>query len=160
MNPNLIRPRNETKDLLLSITANCETLIKQTNTKPRETLEIKLTKPGETFSFKPPISIEGSRMIGLTSLEVDNSILNITEEENKFGLYTDNFDEFSVAEIKVELKEILDVSKSTPEHMQNKIIGLCLISAYNSLETENRRTDGYSMLFMGRGLSPFRDIEN
>ena len=32
--------QDETKDLLLSITNNCETLIQQTLTKPQETLEI------------------------------------------------------------------------------------------------------------------------
>ena len=45
------RPKNETEDLLLSITKKCERLIKQTHTKPQETLEYKLTKPRETFSL-------------------------------------------------------------------------------------------------------------
>ena len=66
----MIRPENETEDLLLSITKNCETLIEQTHTKPQETLELKLNKPRETFHFNPPISIEGSWMIKLTSLKV------------------------------------------------------------------------------------------
>ena len=43
----MIRPNNQTEDLLLSITKNCE-----------------------TFHFNPPISIEGSWMIGLTDGEV------------------------------------------------------------------------------------------
>ena len=34
----MIRPKNQTEDLLLSITKNCETLIEQTHTKPQETL--------------------------------------------------------------------------------------------------------------------------
>ena len=33
MNLNVIRPKNQTEDLLLSITKNCETLIKQTHRK-------------------------------------------------------------------------------------------------------------------------------
>ena len=37
----MIRPKNETEDLLLSITENCETLIRQTHGKPEETLEFK-----------------------------------------------------------------------------------------------------------------------
>jgi len=77
MNLNMIRPKNETENLLLSITRNCETLIKQTHTRPQETLEFKLTKPRETFNFNPPITNEGSWMIGLTSLGVYNSIYNI-----------------------------------------------------------------------------------
>ena len=65
-------------------------VIKQTHTKPQETIEFKLTQARETFSFKTPTSNEGSWMIGLTSLEIYNSI-NITEQNNKFELYTDTF---------------------------------------------------------------------
>ena len=43
MNLNIICPRNETEDLLLSITIKCERLIKQNHRKPEETLEFKLT---------------------------------------------------------------------------------------------------------------------
>ena len=49
MNLNLIRPRKETEDILLSITKICETLNKQTHTKPQETLEFKLIQSRETF---------------------------------------------------------------------------------------------------------------
>ena len=55
MNLIMICPKNETEDLLLSITKNCETLIEQTHRKAEETLEFKMTKPRETFHFKPPI---------------------------------------------------------------------------------------------------------
>ena len=75
----MVGPKNETEDLLLSITKNCETLIQQTHTKPQETLEFKMIKPRETFHFTPPFQIKGDWMIGLTSLEVYNSIFNITE---------------------------------------------------------------------------------
>ena len=51
MNLNMIRPKNETEDLLLSITKNCETLIEQTHTKPQETLEFKMIKP-RNISFQ------------------------------------------------------------------------------------------------------------
>ena len=52
----MIQPRYQTQNLFLSVTKNCETLIKQTNTKPYETLETKLTKPRESFSFKRAVS--------------------------------------------------------------------------------------------------------
>ena len=87
MNLNLIRPKIETEDLLLSITKNCVTLIRQTHRKAEEALEFKMTKPKETFHFKPPFSVEGDWMVGLTDLEVYNSVFNITEENNKFELY-------------------------------------------------------------------------
>ena len=70
MNLGKVRLKNETEDLSLSITKNCKRFIKQTQRKPQETLEFELTKPKETFSIKPSISIEGSWMIGLTSLVV------------------------------------------------------------------------------------------
>ena len=44
MNLNMIRSKIDTENLLLSITKNFETLIKQTHTKPEEMLEFKLTK--------------------------------------------------------------------------------------------------------------------
>ena len=82
----MIRPKNQTEDLILSKTKNCETLIEQTHRKAEETLEFKMNKSKETFHFKPPIPIEGSWMISLTDLEVYNSFYNITEN-NKFELY-------------------------------------------------------------------------
>ena len=84
---NRIQPKNKTEGSLLSITKSCETLIEQTHRKAEETLEFKMIKPRETFHFKPPIQIKGDWMIGLTDLEVYNSIFNITEEKNQFDFY-------------------------------------------------------------------------
>ena len=80
------RPKTETKDLLLSITKNCETLIQQTHRKPEETLDFKMIKQRQTFHFNQPIQTKEDWMIGLTTLEVYNSFFNITEENNKFEL--------------------------------------------------------------------------
>ena len=52
MNLHRVRPK-KTEDLLLSITKNFETSDNQTHTKPQETLEIKINKSRETFSYKP-----------------------------------------------------------------------------------------------------------
>ena len=87
MNLTMISPKNETEDLVISIAENCETLIEQTHRIPEETLDFKMIKPREIFHFKPPISIDGSWMIGLTELEVYNSIFDIREENNKFKLF-------------------------------------------------------------------------
>ena len=83
MNLIMIRSKNETEDLLLSITKNCETLIEQTHRKAEETLEFKRIKQRETIHFKPPIQVRGDWMLGLTDLKVYNSIFNITEENKK-----------------------------------------------------------------------------
>ena len=85
----MIRAKNRTKVLLLSITKNCETLINQTHRKAEETVEFKVIKPRETFHFNPPIQIKEDWMIELTYLEVYNSICKITEENNNFEFYTD-----------------------------------------------------------------------
>ena len=48
-----------------------------------------MTKPRERFHFNTPTSIQRSWMLGLTSVEVYNSILKITEKNIKFELSTD-----------------------------------------------------------------------
>ena len=53
----MIWHKNETEDLLLSVTKNCETIIKQTHTRPEGALEFKHNKARETFHFKPPIHV-------------------------------------------------------------------------------------------------------
>ena len=70
MNLKMSRLKNGKEKLLFSNTKNWETLVKETHTKPRKILELELIKPRETFLFKPPISIEGSWMIRITSLGV------------------------------------------------------------------------------------------
>ena len=87
MNLNMIRAKNETEDLLPAITKNCKTLIKQTQTKSEETLEFKIIISRQSFHFNPPIQLKEDWMLGLTDLEVYNSICNITEQNNKFKLY-------------------------------------------------------------------------
>ena len=119
MKLNMIRQKNETEDLILSITKDCETLFHQTHTGAQETLEFKLTQPRETFSFKPSndLSLDSKWMVGLSNLVVTNSIFNMTEENKKFEVYTDTFDEFSFAEWKVELEDFLSNSYFTPKHL-------------------------------------------
>ena len=113
----MIRPKTKSEDLLLSITKNCQTLIEQTHRKPEETLEFKIFTSGKTFQFKPPIQIKGDWMLGLTDLEVYNSIFNIIKENNKFELYTDNFHEFSIQVLKDEVEEILNIPNITDDDL-------------------------------------------
>ena len=152
MNLNLIQPKNQTEDLLLSITKNCETLIEQTHIKPEETLEFKVTKPKEMFHFKPPNSIEGSWMVGSTSLEVNNSIFNITEENNKFENYRDSSNKFGFLELKDELEEILNISHISQEHFEDEVKGPLIIDEFIKLPTENKNGDGF-MLFLLLGYA-------
>ena len=156
----MITPKNETENLLLSITKNCETLIEQTHRKPEETLEFKMVKPRETFHFTPPTEIKGDWMLGLVHLEVYNSIFNITEENNKFELYRDTSDKFGFLELKDELEEILVISHITNEHLDDEILGPRFIDDYIKLSTEKRNNDGYMILLYGYTRSRFRDFES
>ena len=88
----MIQPKNETEDSLLSITNNCETLIEQTHKKAEETFEFETTKQRKMYHFKPPISIEGSWMIGLLSLDVYIFFI-ITQESKNFELHTGYLDD-------------------------------------------------------------------
>ena len=156
----MIQPKNETEDLLLPIAKNCETLIEQTHRKAEDTLEFKMMKPRETFPFNPPIHIKGDWMIGLTDLEVNNSTFIITEENKKFELYTDTFDEFSFTELQGELEEILNIPKITDDHLEDETIVPHIIEAYRNLGSEKSSTDGYITLLVHFARSPFRDFES
>ena len=126
MNLNMIKPKNETDDLLLSITKNCETLIEQTHRKAEETLEFTLVKSRETFHFKPLIQTEGDWMVGLVDLEVYNSIFNITEENNKFELYKfpdEKAGGITYEKDRDEIERDLDISDITAADLQDDIIG-------------------------------------
>ena len=146
----------KTEDLLLSITKNCQTLNDQTQTKPEEALKIKFTKSRETCRFNPPIPIERSWIIGLTSLEINKSIF-IT---NKFELFTDTFDEFGFIEFKDVLQEIPNIPDITTEDLQDDRLGSLIIEAYRKIYSEKSNTDGYFILSMYHARSPFRDFES
>ena len=156
----MIQPKNETEDLLLSITKNCEKLVKQTHRKPEETLEFKMTKPREIFHFRPPIHTKGAWMLGLIGLEVYNSIFNITKENNKFELYTDTFDEFSSEELKDEIGEILNIPNITEDHLEDGTLAPRKAETYWKLRSDRSKHDGYTILLTGYANSSFRDFES
>ena len=160
MNIMTIRHKNLTENLLLSITKNCETLIEQTHTKPQETLEFKKIKPRKTFHFNPPMQIKGDWMIGLTGLEVYNSIFNITNENTKFKLYRDTSNKFRFLELKDELEEIFNISHITREHLEDEIIGPRIIDEILKLSHEKKNSDGYMIILLGYSTSLFRGFES
>ena len=139
MNLNMIRPKNETEDLLLSITKNCETLIEQTHRKAEETLELKMNKPREIFHFSPPIQVKGDWMIGFVDLEVYNSIFNITEENNKFELYKfpdEKAGGVTYEKLRDEIERDLDISDITATDLQDDVIGPIIIEEYKKQVTK------------------------
>ena len=163
MNLNMIKPKNETEDLLLSITKNCQTLIEQTHRKAEETLEFKMTKPRETFHFKPPIQIRDTWMLGLTDLEVYNSIFNITEENNKIKIYKfldEKAGGISYTKVRDEIERDLDISKITDADLQDDIIGPIIIDEYVEQVAKRMRDGQYMKILAGYVNTVFQDFES
>ena len=74
-------------ELLVLIKKHTDTMIEQTKTKPKETVEFKMILSKQTSSFNPPIILveEGKWLLRLRSLECTNSVFNITNENNSFS---------------------------------------------------------------------------
>ena len=157
------KPKNQTEDLLLSITKNCETLIEQTHSKAEETLEFKMIKPREIFHFTPPIQVKGDWMIGLTDLEVYNPIFNITEENNKFELYKfpdEKVVGISYTKVRDEIEKDLDISDITATDLQDDIIGPIVIEEYRIQITKRMKDDKYMEILASYVSSVFQDFES
>ena len=98
-------------------------------------------------------------MIGFLSLKVYNSMVNINQENNTFEPYTDTFDEFSFAELKDELEEILNTSDITDDQLKDETIRPRIVKTYWRLRSEKSSADGYIVLLMGYARSRFRDLK-
>ena len=75
------------KESLLSIAKPNLNIVENTLSKPQETLEFKMIKQKESFSFDIPLELPEKRMMGVTSLEVYNTVYNITEKNNKLEIH-------------------------------------------------------------------------
>ena len=102
-------------ELLLLIKKHTDTLIENTRTRPQETLEFKMNKQMQTFSFNPPINLleEGKWLLAVSSFECTNSVFNITDENNSFsiiipGHYQNESDEKTIDDLNnlLELKSL------------------------------------------------------
>ena len=163
MNLNMIRPKNETEDLLLSITKNCETLIEETRRRAEETLEFKMHKSRETFHFNPPIQVKGDWMIGLVDLEVYNSIFNITEEINKFDLYKfpdEKAGGISYIKVRDEIDRDLDIEDITRADLQDEIIAPTIIEEYKGQVSKRMKDEQYMNILAIYTSSVFQDFES
>ena len=63
-------------------------MIEQTKTSPQETLEFKMNKQLQNFSFNPPINLleEDKWLLAVSSFECTNSVFNITNENHSFSI--------------------------------------------------------------------------
>ena len=74
------------ESLLLNIAKSNQEIVENTHSKPQETLELKMTKQKESFSFDVPLILNEKWMMGVTSLEVYNTVYNITNSNNKIEI--------------------------------------------------------------------------
>ena len=71
-------------ELLLLILKHIDRFFEQTKTKPQETLEFKINKQMQTFSFNLPVNLaeEIKWLLAGISFVATKSVLNITDENN------------------------------------------------------------------------------
>ena len=70
----------------MSIAKSNLDIVENTLSKPQETLEFKMNKQKESFSFDIPLESPEKWMMRVTSLEVYNTVYNITEKNNKLKI--------------------------------------------------------------------------
>ena len=124
-------------ELLLLIKKHTDTLIEHSKTKPQETLEFKMNKQKQTFSFNPPINLleQGRWLLGVSSFECTNSVFNITNENNSFSIIVPGHYETESAEKTInELNKLLELRSQNGielhvEQVRKK--GLILINDYS-----------------------------
>ena len=89
-------------ELLNLIKKHTDTLFQQTKTKPQETLEFKMNKETQIFSFNPPINLveEGKCLLGVSFFECTNSVFNINNENNPFSIIIPGYYQQEFAEKK------------------------------------------------------------
>ena len=163
MNLNMIRPKNETEDLLRSITKNCETLIEQTHRKAEETLEFKMIESRDTFHFKTPIRVKGDWMIGLTDSEVYTSFFNITEEIIKLQLYKfpdEKSGGISYIKVRDDIEKDLDIEDVTAADLQGDLIAPNIIEECKEQVTKRKKNEQHMNFVAGYVSSVFQDFES
>ena len=124
-------------ELLLLIKKHTDTLIEQTKTKPQETLEFRMNKQRQTFSFNPPINLleEGKWLLAVSLFECTNSVFNITNENNSFSIIIPGHYETESAQKTIdELNNLLELRSQNGielhvEQVRKK--GLILINDYS-----------------------------
>ena len=75
-------------NLVLLIKKHTDTLIEQTRARPQETLEFKMSKQIQTFSFSPTINLfqDGKWTRTVNSSETTNSVFIKIDDNNSFSI--------------------------------------------------------------------------
>ena len=102
-------------------------------------------------------------MIGLTDLEVYNSIFNITEENKKFKLYKfpgEKSGGITYEKVRDEIERHLDISDITAADLQDDIIAPIIIEEYKEQVTKRMKDVGYMNILAGYVSTVFQDFES
>ena len=102
-------------------------------------------------------------MLGLVSLELNNSIFNITEENNNFELHkfpVEKSGGVSYEKVKDEIERDLDISDITAVDLQDDIIAPLIIEEYREQVTKRMKDGGYMNIVAGSVSSAFQDFES
>ena len=133
------------ESLLLSIAKSNQEIVENTHSKPQETLEFKMTKQKESFSFDVPLTLNEKWMMGVTSLEVYNTVYNITEKNNKLQIILNDqqldapeFDTGVVPNIK-KLFETYDLENNKLYYEFIEKANIYLLTSYKKEETSEKR---------------------
>ena len=112
------------ESLLLSIAKSNQEIVENTHSKPQETLEFKMNKQKESFSFDIPLDLPEQWMMGVTSLEVYNTVYNITEKNNKLKIL---LKDEQLISLNVDTQLVMNVEYLYKISVVKKIIHLWLI---------------------------------
>ena len=112
------------ESLLLSIAKSNQEIVENTHSKPQETLEFKKTKQKETFSIDVPLHLNEKWMMGVTSLEVYNTVYNVIEKINKLEiLLTKQLEKHRIdTELVTNIKSLYETSDDKFIKKTNKLI--------------------------------------
>ena len=133
------------KELLLLVKKHTDTLIEQTKTKPQETLEFKMNKQMQNFSFSPPINLveEGKWVLAVSSFECKNSVFNITNENNSFSIKIPGHYQTESAEKTIDnLNKLLELRTQNDSDLHVEQVrkkGIILINDYSSSSLDTFR---------------------
>ena len=148
-------------ELLLWIKKHTDTLIEQIKTKPQETLEFKMDKQMQTFSFNPPINLveEDKWLLTVSSFECTNSVFNITDENNSFsiiipGHYQNKTDKITINK----LNKLLEL-KSLELHLEVKKRGNKIKIADEEYKLSDFDTQKYEIIEELKNVK-YNDIED
>ena len=82
-----LSPADEIETLTLEIVKLMQKVEENTHTKAQEPLEFKLTKPKQNFNFDKQLIIPKKWLMGVTILQVYNTVYKMTERNKIFAQF-------------------------------------------------------------------------